>query len=103
VPGSSIEQTLAAAGHAAMYGFLVFMPTSGFIMGYYGGRGLPFFGYVIPGAAEKNTKLAGQAFGWHKQVGQAYELFVPLHIGAVGMHALKGQNIMRRMGVTAFG
>jgi hypothetical protein len=39
----------------------------------------------------------------YEQVGQAYELFVPLHIGAVGMHALKGQNIMRRMGVTAFG
>ena len=53
--------------------------------------------------AEKNAKLAGQAFGWHKQVGQAYELFVPLHVGAVGLHALKGQNIMRRMGVTVFG
>ena len=103
VPGSSLEQAAAAAGHAAMYGFLVFMPTTGFIMGYYGGRGLPFFGYTIPGAAEKNTKLAGQAFGLHKQVGQAYELFVPLHVGAVGFHALKGQNIMRRMGVTVFG
>jgi hypothetical protein len=24
-------------------------------------------------------------------------------VGAVGLHALKGQNIMRRMGVTVFG
>ena len=39
VPGSSIEQAMAAAGHAAMYGFLVFMPTTGFIMGYYGENG----------------------------------------------------------------
>lgn len=103
VPGSSVEQAAAAVGHAAMYGFLVVMPTTGFIMGYYGGRGLPFFGYVFPGASEKNAQLAGQAFGWHKQVGQAYELFVPLHVGAVGVHALKGQNILRRMGVTVFG
>ena len=79
------------------------MPVSGFIMGYYGGRGLPFFGYTIPGASKRDGKLAGRAFKLHKQLGWYYEMFVPLHVGAVGMHALKGQNIMRRMGVTAFG
>lgn len=103
VPGSSIEQLAAAAGHAAMYGFLVVMPTTGFVMGYYGGKGLPFFGYTIPGAAERDGKLAGRAFKLHKQLGYYYELFVPVHVGAVGFHALKGQNILRRMGVTLFG
>ena len=86
-----------------MYGMMTAMPVSGFIMGYYGGRGLPFFGYTIPGASKRDGKLAGRAFKLHKQLGWYYEMFVPLHVGAVGMHAIKGQNIMRRMGVTAFG
>lgn len=103
VPGSAPEQFLAAAGHAAMYGFLIAMPATGFVMGYYGGKGLPFFGATIPGAVEKDGKLAGRAFKLHKQIGLYYEYFVPMHVGAVGLHALKGQNIMRRMGVTAFG
>jgi cytochrome b561 len=103
IPGSFLEKTAASAGHALMYVFLIGMPTTGFVMGYFGGKGLPFFGIVIPGASTPNGKLAGQAFKIHKQMGWFYELFVPLHVSAVGVHALKGQNIMRRMGVTAFG
>ena len=103
VPGSFLEQSAASAGHALMYAFLVGMPATGFVMGYFGGKGLPFFTTVIPGAATSDGKLAGRAFKLHKQMGYYYQLFVPLHVGAVGVHALKGQNIMRRMGVTAFG
>ena len=103
VPGSFLEQTAASAGHALMYAFLIGMPATGFVMGYFGGKGLPFFTTVIPGAATRDGKLAGRAFKLHKQMGYYYQLFVPLHVGAVGVHALKGQNIMRRMGVTAFG
>ena len=103
VPGSFFEQTAASAGHALMYAFLVGMPATGFVMGYFGGKGLPFFTTVIPGAATSDGKLAGRAFKLHKQMGYYYQLFVPAHVGAVGLHALKGQNIMRRMGVTVFG
>lgn len=55
-----------------MYGFITVMPTTGIVMGYYGGRGLPFFGYTIPGG-EKDTVLAGQAFKIHKQAGLFFE------------------------------
>ena len=103
VPGSFLEQTAASAGHALMYAFLIGMPATGFVMGYFGGKGLPFFTTVIPGAATRDGKLAGRAFKLHKQMGYYYQLFVPLHVSAVGVHALKGQNIMRRMGVTVFG
>lgn len=45
------------------------MPTSGIAMGYFGGKGLPFFGFgTIPGAASPNGAIAGQAFKIHKQV-----------------------------------
>ena len=61
VPGSFFEQTAASAGHALMYAFLVGMPATGFVMGYFGGKGLPFFTTVIPGAATSDGKLAGRA------------------------------------------
>jgi hypothetical protein len=38
-------------------------------MGYFGGKGLPFFEFgTIPGAATPNGAIAGQAFKIHKQV-----------------------------------
>ena len=66
-------------------------------MGYYGGKGLPFFGRTIPGATETKPEIAKKAFKAHKVIGQAFELLVPGHIGAVGLHALRGQNVLGRM------
>lgn len=33
--------------HFVQYGFIIVMPATGITMGYYGGRGLPFFGWAI--------------------------------------------------------
>lgn len=68
-------------------------------MGYYGGKGLPFFGYHIPGAPPEkiNGALAGRAFKLHKLVGQGFEMATFGHVGAVGWHMFKGQAIWRRI------
>lgn len=44
--------------HAAAYGLMTVMPVTGIAMGYYGGKGLPFFFTTIPGAQgeDKNGK-----------------------------------------------
>ena len=63
------ERALAAASHAAMYGFIIAMPVTGVAMGYYGGKGLPFFFTTIPGAEKPNGKNAGFMFKWHKYLG----------------------------------
>ena len=46
------------------YGFMASMPATGIAMGYYGGKGVPFFGlYTFPGKADKSKedgKFAGQ-------------------------------------------
>ena len=45
------------------------MPATGLAMGYYGGKGMPFFGlYTIPGATgeAKDGKFAGRMFKLHK-------------------------------------
>eukprot|EP00967_Tisochrysis_lutea_P013196 scaffold14722_cov32-Tisochrysis_lutea.AAC.1 len=52
---------LINAGHAALYGALFFMPLSGFAMGYYGGKGVPFYGlFTIPGKTEGRTPEDGE-------------------------------------------
>ena len=98
--GSGIEHALATVSHWSLYGLMLFMPVSGIAMGYYGGKGLPFFFTTISGAKKENKdgKLAKNAWYYHKQVGQFFEyFFVPLHIGAVGFHFLRGQNLLRRI------
>jgi cytochrome b561 len=44
------------------YGFMVIMPASGITMGYYGGKGLPFFGTTIPGVVktDENKMRTGE-------------------------------------------
>ena len=66
-------------------------------MGYYGGKGLPFFGYKISGAEVPNKQIASNAFKRHKNVGELLTYFLPLHVGAVGFHFFKGQNILKRI------
>jgi len=68
-------------------------------MGYFGGKGLPFFGYTIPGAEKPNGQIAKNAFKVHKQAGVFFEYLVPLHVGGVGLHYLKGEKILSRLNI----
>eukprot|EP00798_Chlamydomonas_sp_ICE-L_P000360 gene360-1750_t len=67
-------------------------------MGYYGGKGMPFYGYfTIPGAEPANGGVAKTSFLVHKTLGLFFEYLVPMHIGAAVFHAWKGQKIFRRI------
>ena len=48
--------------HGLLYAALVILPGTGIAMGYFSGKGLPFFGATIPGAAVPNGAIAKQAF-----------------------------------------
>lgn len=52
------EHTLSRIIHYALYGFMIIMPASGIAMGYYGGKGLPFFNTTLAGAKESNGTIA---------------------------------------------
>ena len=100
LPGAAWEHFAASASHTALYGMRLFMPASGIAMGYYGGQGLPFFSYTIPGRpspSKEDKKFAGLSYRWHKRVGLAFEYLVPLHMAASGYHVMKGQAIFRRI------
>jgi cytochrome b561 len=92
-------RVVANASHAAMYGFLILMPVTGVVMGYFGGNGLPFFTTTIPGAQgeAKDGKLAGKAFKLHKQFGFWMEMLFLGHLGGVAFHAARGEAILARI------
>jgi len=91
------EHKAGSAGHALLYAFMTVMPATGIAMGYYGGKGLPFFYTTIGGASTPNGGIAKQAFQIHKQVGTYGKYLVPIHAGAAVQHYFRGQAIFRRI------
>jgi cytochrome b561 len=94
---ASWENTLGSVSHLALYGFMAIMPATGIAMGYYGGKGLPFFYTTFPGATSVDGKIAKNAFNIHKQVGAYGKYLIPLHVGASGLHVARGQPIFARI------
>jgi cytochrome b561 len=93
----AIEQLAAKVSHVALYGFLLVMPASGIAMGYFGGKGLPFFFTTFPGAETPNGAVAKQSFSIHKTLGTYGKFLLPVHVGAAGMHAARGHGIFSRI------
>ena len=59
VEGSTpIEHMLSKISHYGLYAFMIVMPASGVAMGYYGGKGLPFFYTTIPGIVKTDENKA---------------------------------------------
>eukprot|EP00009_Paramoeba_aestuarina_P001592 CAMPEP_0201516840 /NCGR_PEP_ID=MMETSP0161_2-20130828/8077_1 /ASSEMBLY_ACC=CAM_ASM_000251 /TAXON_ID=180227 /ORGANISM="Neoparamoeba aestuarina, Strain SoJaBio B1-5/56/2" /LENGTH=161 /DNA_ID=CAMNT_0047914127 /DNA_START=311 /DNA_END=793 /DNA_ORIENTATION=- len=76
-PGPAWEVYAGHASHLALYGAMIFMPVSGVIFGYLGGKGIPFFWTKVPGADKETAKEYGAVTKWfftqHKNVGQVLE------------------------------
>merc|ERR1712196_467196 len=102
LPGSSaLEDIASKVSHYSLYAFMTIMPATGIAMGYYGGKGLPFFTTTIPGAEKPDGATAKQAFSIHKTMGVYGKYLFPIHIGAAFLHAIKGQAIFYRIGLGA--
>lgn len=98
LPGSTLEKLAARFTHTALYAFMVVMPVTGIAMGYFGGKGLPFFYTTVPGAEKADGAIAKQSFDVHKLVGHYGQYLIPAHVGAVGYHLVaKGKNILPRI------
>ena len=104
VQGSAAwESTAGKATHYALYAFMTVMPATGIAMGYYGGKGLPFFATTFPGIVKteenkaRTGEIAKQAFKIHKTMGVYGKYLVPLHVGAAFKHYFAGQTIFARI------
>ena len=91
------ENMAGTLSHYALYGFMVIMPATGIAMGYYGGKGLPFFTTTLSGAKVANGQIAKNSFKIHKQLGTYGKYLIPLHVGASGFHWVRGQSIFTRI------
>ena len=84
LPGAFPEHLLANLSHVAMYGAMIAMPATGIAMGWFGGKGVPFYGlYTFPGKPDKTKEdgqFAGTMFKWHKWLGSFLWYLVPLHV-----------------------
>ncbi|KAL7562977.1 hypothetical protein ACA910_018615 [Epithemia clementina (nom. ined.)] len=100
---SAFENAAGKATHYLLYGFMVIMPGTGVAMGYYGGKGLPFFFTTLPGVTQteenkkSNGSIAKNAFKVHKQIGTYGKYLIPVHVGAAFMHYFRGQTIFTRI------
>jgi cytochrome b561 len=94
--GSQLEHAAANLSHIGLYVFMTVMPASGIAMGYYGGKGLPFFWTTIPGASaeSKSGEIAKQSFKIHKTLGTYGKFLIPVHIAGAFKHTLTGGSVI---------
>ncbi|EOD30660.1 hypothetical protein EMIHUDRAFT_423947 [Emiliania huxleyi CCMP1516] len=101
LPGGRLEHLAADVSHGLLYGFMLWMPATGMAMGYFGGKGVPFFWqFTIPGKADKTKEdgaFAGKMFGWHTTAGSLLYYLIPIHVGGAMVHVLKGHAIFARI------
>lgn len=97
LPNPNLINLAGKWSHRTFYALMWFMPISGIVMGYYGGRGLPFFWTTIPGAKKADPSISKPAWLWHKRAGQVLEVLIPIHLGGVLFHSLKGQSVIARI------
>ena len=97
LPGSAVERLGADLSHKALYVLVSGMAVSGVTMGYFGGKGLPFFGWTIPGTDAPRKSLAKNAYWLHSNAGQALTYLLPLHIAGSAFHFFRGQAIFARI------
>eukprot|EP00540_Astrosyne_radiata_P015607 CAMPEP_0116844284 /NCGR_PEP_ID=MMETSP0418-20121206/12578_1 /TAXON_ID=1158023 /ORGANISM="Astrosyne radiata, Strain 13vi08-1A" /LENGTH=193 /DNA_ID=CAMNT_0004475171 /DNA_START=96 /DNA_END=677 /DNA_ORIENTATION=- len=104
VEGTMVEHVAAKIVHYGLYGFMIIMPATGVAMGYYGGKGLPFFFTTFPSIVNTSDEMkarsgaiAKQSFQIHKLVGTYGKYLVPLHVGGALQHYLRGHTIFTRV------
>jgi len=101
MPGtlSAREKQLAGAGHLALYGLMLFMPISGYVLNSAANFPLNVFGLVqIPNLTPESETLASAASLVHLTLFWVFAAVLVTHIGAaLRHHFVLGDDVLRRM------
>eukprot|EP00928_Gymnodinium_smaydae_P067128 TRINITY_DN5006_c0_g1_i1.p1 TRINITY_DN5006_c0_g1~~TRINITY_DN5006_c0_g1_i1.p1 ORF type:complete len:191 (-),score=18.68 TRINITY_DN5006_c0_g1_i1:123-695(-) len=82
----------------ALHAVVPLLGLTGIVMGYFGGKGVPFFfGILIPGKGTPIGDLAKVAHDLHVVLGKAVCLLVFFHLSGSTIAWLEGQPVVRRM------
>jgi cytochrome b561 len=94
-----LTDAASKAGHLLLYGLMVALPLSGYVMSSAAGREVSFFGLVtLPPLVGPDKALAGQAAETHEALAWAIGIVIALHLAAVVWHAwFKRDTVLTRM------
>jgi cytochrome b561 len=92
------ERILAHAGHWALYGFMLAMPLSGYLMSTFYGRPVLWFGVPLPRLVGVRPDDGALARNFHSYAAYALIAMLVVHIGAVILHYVRQRvNLLTRM------
>lgn len=94
-----LEKMAARTVHWALYGFMVAMPVTGWLLSSAAGYPPSFFGlFVLPGLIEPNPDLVPLLGSLHKWIAYGLIATIVLHtLAALKHHFIDKDNILRRM------
>lgn len=89
---------LAAAGHLALYGFMLLMPLAGWLALSAAGKPIPFFGLELPALMGPDKTFAHDIKELHEAVGELGYWLIGVHVAAaLGHHYVLKDGLMSRM------
>lgn len=92
------EKALAHSVHLLLYGSLLLMPLSGWVMSSAGDYTVQFFGLHLPDIVEKDEALFERANAFHAFLSYALIISIVLHaLGALKHHIIDKDETLRRM------
>lgn len=80
------QARLARAVHAALYGLMIALPLSGWLMLSAAGKPIPFFGWELPALVAPNRSLAAAVDDVHEAIATAGYWLIGLHAAAALFH-----------------
>jgi cytochrome b561 len=93
-----IERKLAELGHWTLYGFMVAMPVSGYLMSTSFGLPVKWFGLMLPRLVDVDRARGALASDFHTFAAYALIALIIVHAGAVLLHYIQHRvNLLSRM------
>jgi cytochrome b561 len=98
-PLGRLNHLASRAGHAALYGMMLFMPISGYLYSGAGGYSLPWFGlFQWPRLVPRDEDISAWGKLLHDRGGWVIIAVVALHLAAVVWHHwIKRDEVLSRM------
>lgn len=94
----SMQRAIAQTAHFALYGLMLLMPISGYVMSISMGQPVRWFGLAVPRLLAEDHARGLVAGGIHAVAAYALVALLTLHVGAVAWHYFSDRvNLLRRI------
>lgn len=93
-----LERVLAKLGHFALYGFMLAMPVTGYLMSTWFGFPVKLFGLQLPKLVGVDRAMSNLMHDAHEVLGFILICVIAIHVLAVAKHRIKDRvNLLTRM------